>query len=225
MKKLLKTHEQNIFITILVLFMAGTVFGYFFQDSVLGKMILYYSRLSPLVIVLLTLAYVITTQRQLKSMEKQLDIMDSSVRLQIQPLPVPSIDDVKLEKIRPYLSPVTNFEKVELLSRFHFDITFKNAGTGAALNTTVFASILIRNRKEKDIVIEIPQFSPKQIHLICEDEKKLETFMLVDREFEIFNSLNNNDEVILKLKIYYKNIFGSGFLQNVVHPIKAYFAS
>lgn len=52
-----------------------------------------------MILVVLTLMYVVTTNRQLLSMENQLDVMDSSIKLQVQPLPVPAIKKIYLEKI------------------------------------------------------------------------------------------------------------------------------
>ncbi len=212
-----------ILVSIIAAFICLTIIGYFYPTSSIGEVLRYYNGISSLIIVLLTLMYVITTNRQLLAMQNQLNIMDSSVKLQIQPLPVPSVKEIHLEKIRAYSGPESKFKKIELLSRFHFKIDFKNAGTGAALNTSVFASICLRSKDEKVQELEIPQIGPTEIYLICENEKQadsiMNTFMILDRQFEIFKALNNDSQVLLNLRIYYKNIFGSGFLEEAQYSL------
>ncbi|MBW2618181.1 MAG: hypothetical protein JRC92_04840 [Deltaproteobacteria bacterium] len=65
--------------------------------------------------------------------------------------------------------------------------------------------------------IEIPSTNPNKIHLICENESQdksiMDRFMIFDKQFEVFKALSAHEEVVLKLRIYYKNIFGSGFLE------------
>lgn len=219
MKSFFQKNVVYIFIVLLLVFICLTVVGYFYSDSAIKGIISYYSGISSLLIVLLTLAYVVTTSRQLLAMHKQLAIMDSSVKLQVQPLPVPFVKYIHLEKIRAYLSPETKFSKVEIISRFHFNVYFKNAGTGAALNVFVFASIFIKgkNKEEKEIVI--PQFRPQIFHLITENETQDSSFMILDDDFEIFKAINAHEEVILKLKIHYRNIFGSGFLEEAQYSL------
>lgn len=153
----------------------------------------------------------LTTNRQLQSMESQLKVMDSGIKLQIQPLPVTSIKKSYLEKIRPYLSPETDFSKIEILTRLHFKIHLKNVGTGAALNIFVFPSIEVKGKSTKEFLL--PSLRPEQIHLVSENETEAGSFMLLDKDFELFRGLNSMDRVTLKLEIYYKNIFGSGFVE------------
>jgi len=211
MKSTFKENWVVILVAIIAVFIGLTIVGYLYPTSTIGEILRYYNGISSLIIVLLTLMYVITTNRQLLAMQNQLNIMDSSVKLQIQPLPVPSIKEIYLEKIRAYTGPSSKFTKVELLSRFNFKIDFKNAGTGAALNISVFSTICLRNNDRKEQELEIPDIVSNQIHLICENETQEvgihNTFMILDRQFEIFKALNNNkSEVLLKLRIYYKNI-------------------
>jgi hypothetical protein len=213
----------------MLIFVCLSIVGYLYPASTLGNIIRYYNGISSLVLIILTLAYVITTNRQLFTMQKQLDIMDSSIKLQIQPLPVPSVKSIGLEKIGAFLGPQTNFATVHLLSRFNFYVDFKNAGTGVALNITAFASISIKGNNEEVREIEIPQVPPNQIHLICENESvsnsMMNVFVILDNQFEIFKALYkqrrvmNQNKVILKLRIYYKNIFGSGFLEEAQYAL------
>lgn len=224
MKSTFKENQVVILVIIIAVFIGLTIVGYLYPTSALGELLRYYNGISSLIIVLLTLMYVITTNRQLLAMQNQLNVMDSSVKLQIQPLPVPSIKEIYLEKIRAYSGPESGFTKVELLSRFHFKIDFKNAGTGAALNISVFPTICLRDNDKKDHELEIPDITSSQIHLICENETQEEgihnTFMILDRQFEIFKALNNRkSEVLLRLRIYYKNIFGSGFLEEAQYSL------
>lgn len=224
MKSIFKENQVFILVTIIAIFVGLTIVGYFYPGSAIGELLRYYNGISSLIIVILTLVYVITTNRQLLAMQNQLNVMDSSVKLQIQPLPVPSVKEIYLEKIRAYSGPESNFKKVELLSRFHFKIDFKNAGTGAALNISVFSTIRLKNRDKKEQELEIPDIVSSQIHLICENETQDDgirnTFVILDRQFEIFKALNDRkSEVLLKLRIYYKNIFGSGFLEEAQYTL------
>jgi hypothetical protein len=75
---------------------------------------------------LLTIAYVYTTNRQLSSMEKQINLTDKSVNLQIQPLPIPRIDKIHLEKIKPYKGPEDDFTAIRIKYRFHYLANIEN---------------------------------------------------------------------------------------------------
>ena len=189
----------------------------------IGSFISYCNNYSSLFLVILTFSYVLTTNRQLISMEKQLNVMDSSVKLQIQPLPVPKIENIYLQKINAYVGPESGFSKIEMIARLHFDLNLKNVGTGAALNINVFPSIEIIDETTKEIVL--PDFRPEQIHLLSENETETGRFMLCDKDFELFRGMNpkvkvmGRQTVTLKLDIYYKNIFGSGFVERASYSL------
>jgi hypothetical protein len=194
---------------LLLIFLSVIILGYLFPSSSLSAFISYFNEHAALFLVILTFSYVLTTNRQLQSMEKQLNVMDSSVKLQIQPLPVPEVSEIYLEKIRPYLAPETEFKKVELLSRLHYKIKLKNIGNGAALNIVMFSMIHIEGKLSKEIYL--PTFHPEQIHLVSENKTEVGYFMQFDKDFDLLKGLNSEGSVTLNIEIYYRNIFGAGF--------------
>lgn len=214
-----KKESQNLNLStkLLLVFLLIVIFGYFLPSPALSAFISYLNNHATLFLVILTFTYVLTTNRQLQSMEKQLNVMDSSVKLQIQPLPIPEVSEIYLEKIRPYLSPDTGFSKVEVLSRLHYQIKLKNIGTGAALNIVMFPTILISGESAKKI--NLPSFNPEQIHLVSENETETGTFMQFDKDYDLLRGLNSYGDVTLHIEIYYRNIFGAGFKETSEHHL------
>jgi hypothetical protein len=199
-------------ISILIsLFLAFLLLGYFFPNSLLASLLNYFNSISSFVIVLLTLIYVITTSRQLNVMRSQINVMEKSFNLQVQPLPIPIIKKAYLEKLQWYSSPEDDFSSVHLMYRFHHDIEVTNAGTGAVLNMTAFTTLI----PQKDV--DFPNyFHEAHIHCIGTNPNDRETISIMglDKQHEMLKAILDHN-LVLQTDFYYKNIFGAGFHERV----------
>jgi hypothetical protein len=192
---------------VLIAILSITIIGYFYPNHIVSKLMVYYNSISSIILVGLTLAYVITTNMQLKSMKSQMKVMDKSINLQVQPLPVPTVKKTYLEKINAYVGPEDKFSSIQIIYRFHQDIKLANAGSGAALNTVVFTSLTSKKGKTFPAF-----FSRDQVH--CLGTKVSDTanlsILALDNGFGILSALLEH-ELTLRMDIFYKNIFGAGF--------------
>jgi hypothetical protein len=192
---------------ILIFLLIIVIFSYFIPDSIWGKMITHFNSLSSVFLIILTFFYVLTTNFQLRAMNKQLNLMKENTNLQIQPIPVPIIERMELERIRPFVVPENKFMKMTIKSRFFCDFQFKNVGNGTALNVIIFPTIIIENFK-----IPSPSLRPELTYCISDeilDQNKIHIFMF-DTGIEIAKAIINNNAK-LELNIFYKNIFNVGF--------------
>ncbi len=193
-----------------------TIFSYLKPESVTNKIILYYNSVSSLIIMILTIAYVYTTNGQLSSMKKQLNLMEKSVSLQVQPLPVPNIEKIYLETINAYKSPEDGFTSISVIYRFHCKSSFINAGNGAALNVAIYTSIIFDDNPDA-----VATQASGQIYCVSdknsEKDCKVDS-MILDRSYAILKALLEG-QLSLKMDIYYKNIFGAGFYEQAVYSL------
>ena len=145
---------------------------------------------STIVIMTLTLVYVITTNMQLSAMREQIKVMQNDTNLQTQPIPVPSIKDIKLEKIRPFIGPEDRFMRARIMSRFFCDFLFNNVGNGAALNVIIFPTIKIGKT-----IIPSSSFRPELTHCISDklSEENGIHLMMFDSGIEIAKAIFGTD--------------------------------
>jgi hypothetical protein len=138
-------------------------------------------------------------------MTTQLKIMDKSVDMQIQPIIAITINDSYLEKIKAFRSPKFDFTKIQIFPRIFFTYELINIGNGTALNIFVFPTLMFGN--------EIIYAASRNINYISEKEQtpQINKFMLLDEDYIVVKALKNHKPIILKIDIYYKNIFGAGF--------------
>ncbi len=198
----------------LFLILLLTVYAFVFPKSTTSDILKHYNGLSSLVLVVLTFAYVVTTSRQLNTMQTQLKVMDESVNLQVQPLPIPRIDRVYLEKVNAYRSPDDDFSNIHIIYRFHCKISFDNVGSGAALNLSAYP--VLNLKKEIKYIANV-----KQVHCVTDkssNQNKL-SFMILDKNNDILNNLLKG-LVEFELELFYKNVFGAGFNVNAKYLIR-----
>jgi hypothetical protein len=207
MKKLILYIAIGGFALILVI----PFFTYIFPNSEFAKLLKHYSDNSSFIIAFLTFAYVLTSMFQLFNMKSQLSMMDKNMKLQIQPLPVPSIIKFEIEKMRPYCGPEDNFTTIKIMHRIHSIISIRNNGNGIPINIHIFPTLILNNG------IEIPQpcIAPEKISILTEGKQSnnIKIFFF-DDNYKIIEQLSKNQKIKLKLEIVYKNIFNSGFYSN-----------
>ena len=193
-----------MFLIVAVLF-SLVIVSYFVPNSLIGKLIIHFNNLSSVLLMILTLFYVVTTNLQLKAMNNQISLMRDNTNMQVQPIPIPIIENMKLEKIKPFLGPYD--KSMKILSRFFCDFNFKNVGNGTALNVVIFPTIAIGNT-----MIPSPLMQPKLTYCISNEiiEKDKIHIMMYDRDTKIAEAILNNEAKFV-LNIFYKNIFNVGF--------------
>ncbi len=215
--KFLRNFKSRIIIIILIILIFSiTIYSYIKPNSKVNEVITYYNSVSSLIIMILTIGYVYTTIGQLSSMKNQLNLMDKSVNLQVQPLPVPKIEEIYLEKINAYKSPEDGFSSIHVIYRFHCKSNFINAGNGAALNVAIYSSLVFDELEEA-----VTTQSSSQIYCISDKNMEKDTIiytMILDRKYEILNALLEGS-LNLRMDIYYKNIFGAGFNECAVYSL------
>jgi len=141
--------------------------------------------------------------------------MKENTNLQIQPIPVPIIKKMKLERIKAFAGPEDKFMKMGIKSRFFCDFQFKNVGNGTALNVVVFPTIIIGNTK-----IPSPILRPELTYCISDevlDHNNIH-LMMFDTGVEIAKGIMNHNAK-LELNIFYKNIFNVGFHQIISYDL------
>ncbi|MDH5186106.1 MAG: hypothetical protein OEW70_03475, partial [candidate division WOR-3 bacterium] len=128
-------------IAIILLFIFG-VWGFFhYIVSKQANPPAFISAISSLMIALLTLVYVITTNRQLRAMRAQLFEMKRSREISTQPLPLVVLKDMYLEKPRVYYSPPE--KECAGISRYILECSVSNFGSSPAVCVHMCACIHI----------------------------------------------------------------------------------
>ncbi|MDD2891009.1 MAG: hypothetical protein PHE49_10290 [bacterium] len=202
--------KNNTFLIIaFLLVLIIPLVAYFNQQTEFTKIVKYYSDYSPLIIAVLTLAYVITTMLQLFNMQNQLNIMEKNLRLQNQtPLLIPSIETFSIEKIQPYVSPEDKFTSIIIMNRIHSKIFLRNNSVDIPFNVHIFPTLILKDGTE----IPQPHIKPEKISIIFnENSSKDINFMFFDDKYKILEECYKKNFIIIRIEILYKNIFGAGF--------------
>ena len=213
LSKIVQSRSTLILGIIVILFLLITIYSSTWPQSKIGIALSYYNSISSTITAMLTVAYVLTTNRQLIAMRKQLQVMDHSINFQIQPLLVPNLDSVFLEHINAYRSPEENFSDIDFNYRFCCEFDVANGGNGAALNVSIYPYL---NTEEHSF----SSFEPAQAHYLSEKgsiSSKI-AFVMVDKEHDILRALLAR-KLVLRLEIYCKNIFGAGFHEEVTYHL------
>jgi hypothetical protein len=171
---------------------------------------------STFMIALLTLAYVMTTSRQLTAMRQQLQEMKKSRELISQPLPIPIPSKVFIEKPRAYYSPPD--KKYNGISRYHVECEVNNHGTSPAVSIHLCSCLNVNiNGKTKSFrsSLEYIDVSPEKSHMAAAD-KNAPSFMFVEDESAIvIDALRSQDPrnaPLLRICTVYKNVLGASFV-------------
>jgi len=204
-----------LFIPISVLVAVSSVLTYSLFTSPKNQIVDFISPISTLVIAFLTLAYVITTNRQLSTMRGQLTEMKKSRELISQPLPIVTPHSFHLEKPRFYFSPPE--KEYSGPSRYRLDCTISNHSSSPAVNVHVCACI---NAGEKDD-IHLLKSSANYFNVIPEkttlkpNNSDFPHFLFVtDDEARLIDGLCSFDprkSPELQICTVYKNILGASF--------------
>lgn len=198
-----------LIVTVILLLLFAIVYFYANPSLKINNFLIHINNFSSLFIVLLTCMYVITTNNQLRSMHKQLNLMDKSVDLQIQPLPIPLITKIYLSSLNAYNSPLTNFKKISIEYFLNIELSLTNIGDGSALNVTINPSVS-SNKNE----VNYFSLAPEQItHLQTNESSQKFEFVFFNLDNKFLIDLYS-EELVLNLKIFYKNFSGAGFVAN-----------
>jgi hypothetical protein len=208
-------------IAILVTLAVGIIAFFVLLPPELITVINFVSYASSLSTIIMVLVYLFTTSRQLNIMRNQLDEMQFSRNVEVQPLPYPEEAKANLELPRYYTSPATRFEKMALLCRIHFNFKATNIGNGPAVAVDFIPKLVacaspwgFTRQKETITLVETVGRRVECISL-REGDSKETSFMFLDREHRIVEAILERRDVALSCIVTYKNALGMAFKEEI----------
>lgn len=174
----------------------------------------YLAGASTFVVAILTLFYVLTTNKQLHVTSRQLEEMKRSRELQNQPFPWIESIEFYIEKPRLYFSPPRNHE---ILARQHCLLRIKNIGSCPAISIHIEARIIVPKSKGENTILKpatnrIDILEEKSIY---PPKNKKMSFMFNEniQALLLNNLLENKIKLfpVLEISIIFRNIAGAIF--------------
>jgi hypothetical protein len=179
------------------------------------KVLDYVSPISTLVIAILTVSYVFTTNKQLSTMRNQLLEMQKSRELINQPLPVVTPHVMTLEKPRFFFSPPE--KEYSALSRYKLECSASNHSSSPAVCVHICACINVGKKGEVYLLKSAAQYisvAPEKVPL-ASNEKDSPRFLFSDgdqaRLIELLFSDKLDQIPYMHICTVYKNILGAAF--------------
>ena len=195
----------------------------------------YVSGLSTAIMVLV---YILTTSRQLTTMNNQLKEMQFSRTLQTQPLPLLTCQDAKIEKPRFYTSPRIEFSKLSMGYRILFEAEIENVGNGPAVTIDILPRIVciewskgpsefkplclalkeapkkhetVESVMERVAFLSLKEGASQKIHCLFPDRKSVLIKNILSPKY------TTN---YLDLTLLYKNVLGASFRTKMAYEIE-----
>lgn len=174
----------------------------------------------PLLIVVLTAAYVNYASHQVNVMNKQLSVMEKQINAQVQPIIVPDVKFISLGPVviknlySDYSSPRdTSFAVQEKIGYpLSIEAVYENKGNGTGLNTIIYFWI--------DGLDDLVYLGKSEIPPTCISEKRPEfVSFFVNDDCELVNKLRSvtkrsssvhSKGIRLKITTLCENVFGHG---------------
>jgi hypothetical protein len=210
-------------ISIPIIFAAGIISFFVLLPPELITLVNFIAYASSLSTIIMVLVYVFTTSLQLRAMQSQLNEMQYSRDVQVQPLLYFDKLKMSVEAPRFYLSPETEFKKVEFMCRVHFDFSVSNIGNGPAVAVDFvpnLARIIPRDNRITTLVKYVYNARIECISLKKEDSQNI-SLMFLDDEHKFIDSVLGG-EVVLHLIIVFKNVLGMPFKEEVAFHVLVY---
>jgi len=220
--------RQGILICLLMLLLLfGPILAIYSIINPNFNMIELLSAGSTYAVALLTVAYVLTTSKQLDVMANQLEEAKRDRELQNQPLPL--IYEVKMLLEKPdfyYTPPSHPKDPYSAKSRYIVEFNLKNIGNFPALCVDISAQIIVP--KNNDVIrlnasasLRIDALEPSQI--IKYDVTSEEGLLFSgDDDYSVLNALIETElekYPQLLLKVYYRNLLGGCFIVSNVYAL------
>lgn len=192
----------------------------------------YAASLSTIVMVLI---YILTTSRQLNTMQDQLKEMEATRNLQTQPLPYPKVEKAEIAPPNFWGFPHDRFEKIYLVYDVRFEGKINNIGNSPAIGVDCFPSVVCLETKGSKLsggplCMEDKTFTKAE--MLRSEWKRIECISLKDGDSNVFSCVFPDDHAMiesflsqrltreqLRLAIFYKNILGASFKLEMVYEI------
>jgi hypothetical protein len=212
-KSSLSTHRvaYSFLAVLLLLIIFYAIFSRFnpaLDTSFLGEF-------STFLIALLTVAYVLTTNNQLRVMTSQLEEMKKSRELLSQPLPGITIEKIYLEVPRYFYSPPE--DEYSCATRLFVNFKINNYSEFPATNVIISAALAIPESEGSEII----NTASAQTNIISanstypDTDKGRDHFMFnPEKNDSLVKSLRQTElgrDPILTFRIIYKNVLGASF--------------
>ena len=205
-------------VSVPVLYALGILayFALFRNEMSLTNLVGYMASLSTTIMVLI---YILTTTRQLDTMHHQLEEMQYSRSVQVQPLPYFEKHKTVVTFPRFYTDPTEKHNKLILYCEVDFSLSISNIGSGPAISVDFIPSVCklpFRDIPRHRIVLATETIAPTVDCLsLREGDSHDLTFHFGDREFSIIEALLAEYRVLLRCEIIFKNVLGMAFREKV----------
>jgi hypothetical protein len=164
----------------------------------------------------MVLVYIITTSRQLNTMHNQLEEMQYSRGVQIQPLPYFEKPKADLDLPRFYVGPQTDFKKMELMCMLHVGFSVSNVGNGPAIAID-FLPMICSGSRVKEQIILLKETLCSRIDCVPSGDRdpKPAEFHFSDKEHKAVEDLARNGRLAFGCEMVFKNSLGTAFREQV----------
>lgn len=204
--------KRNSFIALLipVLFAVGIGAYFAFLPQELMNLNNFIGYMSSLSTIILVLVYLFTTSQQLNAMGNQLNEMQYTRNVQIQPLLSLNALKTRFELPRYYVGPTTDFRKMELLSRIFFSAKVQNIGNGPAVAIDVIPKLV----SQEDTLVETIGERIECLSLREGDSESI-SIMFLDDKTKTIETLLEKLRINISMVILYKNALNMTFKQEI----------
>jgi hypothetical protein len=201
-----------------IIFLAGVISFFVFLPLELQSITNFVAYLSGLSTAIMVLVYIVIYSRQLDTMSKQLEEMQFTRDVQVQPLPYLQEGKASLKLPRYYVGPSTDFTKMELMSFVKANFKIINHGNGPAIAVDFIPHILTGSRIKEPVILDKDTFcAPVDCVPL-----KLDTPQTIEFQFdngsdgkEILETLMEDYRILLRFSIAYKNAIGKPFQERI----------
>lgn len=192
---------------------AGVLAGFWARGETDARLPESVGAFSALAMAFLTLAYVITTSRQLGAMQAQLQEMKRSRELTSQPVLLATPTRFRLEKPRTYYSPPE--KGYSGASRYHAECKIANCGSSAAVSIHSCACLILPGRKKEGVFHARAEYIEALSEQSSSEAASALSFMFSEDDnawaIDAMRSQHPRDLPILRLCTVYKNLLGACF--------------
>ena len=208
--------EWLLAVAVLIILVFGIVAFFVLLPPELMTVANFIGYASSLSTIIMVLVYLFTTSRQLNIMRNQLNEMQFSRNVEVQPLPYLEKERVTLELPRYYTSPATEFKRMTILCRFFFDFTVTNIGNGPAIAVDFIPKLygVVSAGKKEDTLVESIGKRVECISLREGDSRKI-GLMFLDAGHKTVETLLKKYRVALACTITYKNALDMAFKEEM----------
>lgn len=203
-------------VAVLVILVAGIIAFFVMLPPELTTITNFVSYMSSLSTIIMVLVFFFTTSRQLSIMRNQLDEMQFSRNVEVQPLPNLEIGTASVELPRYYVGPGTDFRKMRIMCRFFFTFNVTNIGNGPAVAVDFIPKLYGRLPPEKETMTLVETVG-RRVECISlrEGDSKKTHFMFLDGDHKAVEALAKGGEVALPCTIIFKNALGMAFKEEI----------